>query len=303
METFMSAAKVFPFLVPEKVLEIEQLYSIHYFENHKNYFFSGERHDFWELIYVDRGEVIADTDQIDEPIHLEQGEILLFRPMEYHRTYSNTITGHNLLVVTFQTRSPAMEFFLNNTLFHIDEDVRQIAAILLMEAKKAFTIESMVTSAATLQRRENTVFGSEQMITMMIQWLLIRLIRNDYHPERSSSKITSNYVDNAITYMKQNLRNRISMEDICNYTNISRSQLQKAFRSRMGTSVMHYLIQLRMEEAKFLICSGNKNFTEIAEELCYSSVHHFSTQFRKITGMSPSEYEESILALTPHQIP
>lgn len=299
----MSVTKVFPFLVPEKVLEIDQLYSIHYFENHKNYFFSGERHDFWELIYVDRGEVIADTDRMDEPIHLAQGEILFFRPMEYHRTYSNTITGHNLLVVTFQTRSPAMEFFMKNTLFRIDEDVRQIAATLLAEARKAFTTESMVTSAATLQRKEDVVFGSEQMITMMIQWLLIRLIRNDYHPERDSSKVTSNYVDNAIVYMKQNLRNRISMEDICNYTNISRSQLQKAFRQRMGTSVMHYFIQLRMEEAKFLICSGNENYTEIAEEFCYSSVHHFSTQFRKITGMSPSEYEESILALTPHQIP
>lgn len=299
----MDGERVHSFIVPEKVIEIDRLYTIHYFENHKNYYFPGERHDFWELIYVDRGELIADTDWIDEPIHLEQGNMLLFRPMEFHRTYSNNVSSHNLLVVTFRSSSPAMDFFLTINQFHIDEEMRHQLAILLQEARRGFTRESLISSPASLKRVDEPAFGSEQIITMMVQLLLIHLIRNDYHPEMDSSRTGSNYVDNAIAYMKQNLRNRISIEDICSHINISRSQLQKAFRQRMGTSVMHYLIQLRMEEAKFLICTGDKNFTQIAEEFCYSSVHHFSTQFRKITGMSPSEYAESILSLTPRQIP
>lgn len=287
-------------IIPHREITLDQLYTVHYFENHKNYYFSGEKHDFWEIMYVDRGELIVDTDQMDVPLHLEQGELIFFRPMEFHRTYANSIASHNILVVSFQCSSPSMSFFMYNTRFHINEIMRQEMGILLREAKDSYSAESLISSPMSVQRRADSSFASEQILVMMIELLLIRLIRRDSPSEKNSNnRLASGYVDNAVFFIKQNLRNRISLEDICQFTNISRSQLQKAFQQCLGTSVMRYLTQLRMEEAKFLICTGNKNFTEIAEEFCYSSVHHFSVQFRKTTGMSPTEYANSIIACTP----
>jgi len=295
----MDATNLYTPIVPCRVIEISQLYTVHYFENHKNYFFAGEYHNFWEIMYVDRGEVIADTDRCSAPIHLEQGDLLIFPPNEFHRTYSNNVTSHNLLVVSFSSPSPAMEFFQTNNLFHIDEEMRQQMGILLYEAKKSYSSESLSCSTMSVHRQADADFGSEQILTMMIEWLLIRLFRNDMNQDRDSSRLASSYVDKAIFFMKQNLRNNICLEDICRYTSISRSQLQKAFQRHMGTSVMHYFTLLRIEEAKFLICTGDKNFTEIAEEFCYCSVHHFSKQFHKIVGMTPTEYAESVIAAMP----
>lgn len=295
----MDATNLYTPIVPSRVIEISQLYTVHYFENHKNYYFAGEYHNFWEIMYVDRGEVIADNGRWSTPIHLEQGDLLIFHPNEFHRTYSNNVTSHNLLVVSFSSSSPAMDFFRTNHLFHIDDNMRQQMGILLYEAKKSYSSESLSCPSMSVHRQADAAFGSEQVLTMMMEWLLIRLFRNDMSQDRDSSRLAASYVDKALFFMKQNLRRKISLEDICRYTNISRSQLQKAFQRRMGTSVMHYLTMLRMEEAKFLICTGDKNFTEISEEFCYCSVHHFSKQFHQIVGMTPTEYAESVIAAMP----
>lgn len=292
----MDATNLYSPITPQYVINISALYTVHYFENHKNYFFAGERHNFWEMVYVDRGEMIVDNGPETDPIHLEQGDLLIYRPMEFHRHYSNSVSGHSIFIVSFQCTSPAMEYFFSHNRFHIQEDMRQPIGILLSEAQKSYSSRSIASSLLSVQREDQPVFGGEQILTMMLEWLLIRLIRNDSPPDSGAGRLSSGYVDNAIFFMKQNLRNHITLQDICEFTNISRSQLQKAFSQRMGTSVMHYLVQLRIDEAKFLICTGDKNFSEIAEEFCYSSVHHFSTQFRKTVGMSPTEYAESVMA-------
>ena len=46
-----------------------------------------------------------------------------------------------------------------------------------------------------------------------------------------------------------------------------------------------------------MIRSGQMNFTQISEYLGYSSIHYFSRQFKRSTGMTPSEYVSSIRAL------
>ncbi len=291
----------YTFIKPVRCITIDQLYTVHYFENHRNYYFSGERHDFWELVYVDRGEVIADTDWREAPLHLEQGDLLLYRPQEFHRTYANNITPCNLLVVAFSCSSPAMEFFMENTFFRTQGEVRRQLALLLQEAQKGFS-QSLADPAASVRRRADAEFGSEQLAVMMLEWLLISLCRRGRVPGASAGgeeeRLAGSYVEKAVAYLKAHLHDPVTLADVCGHINISRSQLQKMFHRRTGVGVMHYLIQLRMEEAKFLICSGSMNFTEISQQFCYSSVHHFSKQFHQTVGMSPSEYAESVRAMT-----
>ena len=62
----------------------------------------------------------------------------------------------------------------------------------------------------------------------------------------------------------------------------------------MNISVMNYCILLKIEKAKKLIAEGNKNINEIAEILDFNSVQYFSTQFKKITKMTPSQFASAI---------
>ena len=59
-----------------------------------------------------------------------------------------------------------------------------------------------------------------------------------------------------------------------------------------GKSIERYYILQKIERAKELIVYGEQNLTEIAYELVYSSQQHFSRQFKKETGLSPSHFKE-----------
>lgn len=69
-------------------------------------------------------------------------------------------------------------------------------------------------------------------------------------------------------------------------------QLSRLFSGVEGKSIERYFILQKIERAKELIVYGEKSLSEIALELDYSSQQHFSRQFKKETGLSPSHFKE-----------
>lgn len=67
--------------------------------------------------------------------------------------------------------------------------------------------------------------------------------------------------------------------------------LANLFSENQGISIERFLLTHRIEKAKELLVYDELNITEIAERLHYSSVGHLSNQFRKITGLAPSQYK------------
>ena len=76
-----------------------------------------------------------------------------------------------------------------------------------------------------------------------------------------------------------------------------RSQLQKLFLKKSGAGIIEYFSLMKVNAAKQLIRTNKMNFTQISEQLGYTSIHYFSRQFKKVTGMTPSEYASSIKAM------
>ena len=68
--------------------------------------------------------------------------------------------------------------------------------------------------------------------------------------------------------------------------------LSKTFSKVEGITLEHYFIMLRVEKAKELIEYDEMNFSEIAYELGYGNINHLSGQFKRVTGMSMSEYKK-----------
>ena len=62
-----------------------------------------------------------------------------------------------------------------------------------------------------------------------------------------------------------------------------------------GVTLEHYAIGKRIEKSQHLLVQSNLSLTEIAYQLGYSSVHHFSNQFKKTTGLSPSHFKRIML--------
>jgi AraC-like DNA-binding protein len=68
--------------------------------------------------------------------------------------------------------------------------------------------------------------------------------------------------------------------------------LSNLFSEVQGMTIEHYIISHKVERIKELIIYGELNITEIAWKMGYSSVAHLSSQFKKVTGLSPSHFKQ-----------
>ena len=280
-------------------LHISSLVTVHYFEYAKDYRFVGEMHPFWELVYVDKGEVDAVSGDVIH--HLTQGDILFHKPNEFHALRANGIKAPNLVVIAFDSDSDAMQAF-EDALFRAGEAERQLFAGIIAEATEAFSSPLDDPTTVRLTRHEDAAFAAEQMTVLLLEQLLIRLLRREGHTPSvrisSSIKLRSDHdlVDRIIAFMHENTCGNLTFADVCRFSAQSATNLKTIFKAVTGVGVMSYYRALKISEAKRMLREGDGNITQIADRLGYTSVHYFSRYFKRATGMTPSEYTLSIQA-------
>lgn len=281
---------------------IKKIVTVHYFEYAKNYVFTGEKHDFWEFVYVDKGEVEVMAGKLG--YKLRQGEMIFHKPNEFHNVWANGKIAPNLVIVSFECKSKAMKFF-EGKIIKVDNFENDILAIIINEAKNAYSSPLDDTFLKELKKHKSPMFGSEQLIKINLELMFIMLVRKGKSIKKSTkvSSITKQRFDNelvekTVNYLKDNLYENITFKDVCKYSNQSGTNLKVLFKSVKGEGVMEYYRELKIEEIKRLIREEPINFTGISEKLSYTSVHYFSRHFKKTTGMTPTEYATSIKAKT-----
>lgn len=283
-------------------VSVEQLISFHYFEYANGFVFEGEHHDFWELLYVDKGSVEVRAD--DRTHELTQGHIIFHKPDEFHTVQ---VKSHhkppNLIVISFDCASPGIAALADRVLMLRDLD-RQWLTLVVQEGIRAFRPPFDDPSEHRLERNPDAPFGSEQLMRAYLEILLVSLIRQcrDAEAERRPPKLTSVYKSNfeeelsdrIVAYLREHLAEPLSLELVCKQFHIGKSRLKQVFHDRFRCGVMEYCRTLKFEEAKTLIREQKYNLTEIAAKLGYASIHYFSREFKKNAGMSPSEYAKTV---------
>ncbi len=291
---------------------INKIYSIHYFEYMSDFQFAGETHNFWEMLVVDKGEV--DVTAGDKNLVLNRGEIIFHKPNEFHSLRANGKIAPNLVVVSFECNSPAMSFFEEQTLKITDYE-RSLLGTIIKEARMSFKGRLDDPYQEKLIPESLRPPGSMQIIKLSLEMLLIILLRRYegsapvIHEEpKMPTKLTTVNADTEVynrilTYMEEHIYANLTIDDLCRSTLVGRSKAQKLFRDRNNCGVINYFSQLKIEKAKELIRNKDMNFTQISDLLGYTSIHYFSRQFKKITGMTPSEYASSIKGISEKHPP
>ncbi len=287
----------------KKVLSISKIVTVHYFEYEKDYLFIGEKHDFWEIVYVDRGKIEINRDH--QWFSLEQGQAVFHQPNEFHNLRADGVVAPNLVIITFQCLSPAMEFFKRKT-FPLSDSEKRLLGSIVFEAKQAFFSSLEDTFLTKLERRKNAVFGAEQMIALSLEQLLISLYRSygevSFNTTPLSRGLEQDVVSAVVVYLQENIQEKLVFQQVLNQVGISASGLKTIFKKKMGMGVMAYFSKMKIDTAKILIREGSLNISQIAGYLGFDSVHLFSRRFRQITGMSPTEYGKSVKINFDHLI-
>ena len=281
-------------------ISIHEVFTIHYFEYMSDFSFAGESHNFWEFVFVDKGEI----DIYMESIHarLKKGEVAFHKPNEFHRLQATGSSAPNLVVISFECSDAVMQFF-EGKIFSLDETEKILLGEIVKEAKTLFNCRLDDPYLTEMTKYEQPPFGAEQFIRIHLEHFLLHLLRRKQDSPSSTPKViaskgNSEVFNRVLAYMEKNLCLHLTIEQICRDNMIGRSQLQKIFQQKTGLGVIEYFSNMKIDAAKQMMRTDLMNFTQIAEKLGYSSIHYFSRQFKKITGMTPSEYVSSIKALS-----
>ncbi len=278
------------------LINITAIVSIHYFEFDKNFHFSGERHNYWEMVYVDSGNVFV-TAEGKEHV-LGQGEIIFHKPDEFHTISADKKTPSNVFVMTFVTSSKRMRWFENKRTV-LPRELRHYIKTIIDEGRKTFDLPFNNPHMMSLKFADNPPVGGLQLIKTALEQLLVLMIRTEeenikkrksLEGENSGNKI----VNEIVKILSENIYGKISVNEICQNLSYSKTYVSKIFNENMGCTIVEYYTGLKIKEARKLIREKCYSFTEISSILCFSNPHYFSKVFKKVTNMSPREYLQSV---------
>lgn len=284
----------------KKVFNIDSIITIFYMEFSKDFSYEGERHDFWEMVYVDKGEVIctADTKQFI----LKGGELTFHKPNEFHNLSANNSVAPNVSIITFDCKSPAMNYF-KGKIFKLSANEKNTLSMLIEEGLSCYSmVDQKNPLLQQLIKLDSAPFGSSQMTKNLLECLLIGLSR---HKDSLDKKERYNYmfdgatiphdVKEIIDFLENNVYAKLSVDKIADLLGKSPSTIKKTFSSFKKHGIMDYFNRLKIKEAKRLIREKNYNFSQVSDMLGFDTPQYFSIVFKKYTKMSPKEYKNSIL--------
>ncbi len=128
----------------------------------------------------------------------------------------------------------------------------------------------------------------EFMTGTLLRQLFICISQNN--KMQSKNYAISLKIDSVIEYMRQNIDRKVTLEELSQSVGLSRFYLSKTFKDATGYPIIMYFNKMKIDRAKELLIEGNKKIKEVADELGYTNEFYFSRIFKKIEGLSPSEF-------------
>ncbi|MGI6254520.1 MAG: helix-turn-helix domain-containing protein [Acutalibacter sp.] len=113
-----------------------------------------------------------------------------------------------------------------------------------------------------------------------------------YHRDRGAG-VGGGQVTGIIRYMVRHLGESLTLEELSQEFDMSKSSLNALFQRQTGRSPMDFFIRLKMKEACKMLRSSGLRVNEVARQVGYQDPYYFSRLFHKVVGISPREYQQS----------
>lgn len=259
-------------------LYISEIYTKFYQEKGTNYNFSGEKHSYWELTYVDKGELLTTIDGVS--YHLKQGDLIFYAPMQFHTQSTFEKISSSYLTINFKMNFNHADL-LCNKIFSLKRDSYFIVTKLIEELS-------------------NDNLYSNDLSLCYLKQLIIQMLRldNSHFHSKPTTHMQQTYenelLNDILLYIDNNIYEKISVSTLCEHFCISTSMLHSLFRKNMNNTAKNYINELKLSKSKELIRNSTHTLSEISEMLGFSSIHYFSKKFKSYFNISPTEYSKSI---------
>ena len=242
-------------------------------------FQSGRVLDEFQMIYITKGSGTFES-ACFRNVTIEEGTVFFLFPGEWHRFRPAQLTGWDSYWVGFKGKFA--ENLVSNGYLSVSKPV----------VKVGYNEEIVSLYQRILEAGNEERAGYQQYISGIV----IHLLGYIYYRAKDNQyedKVIVRKIDKARVLIREQINTNVSPEAIAKELIMTYSWFRRLFKQYTGLAPAQYITQLRLQRAKELLSTTSKSVKEIAVEMNYESVDYFSTQFRRQTRMTPTQYRNS----------
>ena len=237
-------------------------------------------HPFTELFYVVDGK--GEFNIQGQRFPVKPNDFVIINPQVEHTELSSPDEPLEYIVLginglSFSNLTPVSEGGHPFSFFNLRDEQKDILRYLNAMVQEA-TSQSM---------------SYELVCHNLLEILLIKILRHQHFDLEvgKQSKATKD-ISFIKHYLETYYHESIQLEDLASMTHLSRFYISHSFKKEIGMSPMEYLIDIRIKESKILLRTTKYSISQVADIVGFTTPTYFSKQFRKSTGISPTDYRE-----------
>ena len=237
-------------------------------------------HPFTELFYVIDGN--GEFNIQGQRFPVKANDFVIINPQVEHTELSSPDEPLEYIVLginglSFSNLTPVSEGGHPFSFFNLRDEQKDILRYLNAMVQEA-TSQSM---------------SYELVCHNLLEILLIKILRHQHFDlEVSKQSKATKDISFIKHYLETYYHESIQLEDLASMTHLSRFYISHSFKKEIGMSPMEYLIAIRIKESKILLRTTNYSISQVADIVGFTTPTYFSKQFRKSTGISPTDYRE-----------
>lgn len=260
-----------------------------------------KRFDFWQLYYCVSGTLRIQSD--GAIIEIPARHAMFLEPRGDARTAlrSTPEADSEFYVVSFECSSENLKEFARKAIplygaeLRLIEELCTVGRRVLEPIKTDCLQQGLCVKAQTHPAALQYVKLSLEQLLLLLYCRLHRIVSlQDEGAKANRSNYERSLVKQAVEFMSANLDRRLTIGQLADGLGVNPTTLRTSFKKETGTSIMHAFGDMKITEAKRLICETGLNFSQIGEHLGFLSLYHFSRFFKEREGVTLSEFSRLV---------
>jgi len=268
-----------------------------------NWLYPRHHHHLFELLYCWDGEVTQSSE--DQQVTMKAGELILLKPGVKHHTFNHSTSYYSFFNVHFNIDDRELRELLTKNSFELFSKerveqsrllkyIQEIESLLQIELQRPSGINRTEQQLIMHLSGVNKLLFQNQLLMIIneVAMLLNKqlLAEDEQQTATMTSRLQVDIAHEMEAMLQENIFSKGAVAHIAKTQSLSRSQCYKIFMQVYGMSPRQYLTQLKLNRAKHLLLESEMSIEDIAQQLGFSSLSHFSRQFKRWTGVSPMQY-------------
>ncbi len=222
----------------------------------------------------------------------QAGDVALLPPYVFHRTISESDGPYERIMIKFAPE-------------YVEPFIREVGQLEFNRLYQSFVYHFSEEIQVRLKTMFFDILAEYQKNTpyreFIMQGMLFRIFttileehlptETDFHPLPLSPQIMD-----AIVYMENHYKEQPSLEETARHAGFSAGYFSRQFHAQLGMPYNTYLNNIQIRHVQILLATTDMSIMDIAHETGYCHGEYLSAQFKKKTGLTPSQYRKQCLA-------